>query len=66
MSFDEVVIAWFITGPGTTTLPVKMYSSIKWENSPVLAAVATMLIVVSVAICLVAVALTRDRTVPRR
>ncbi|MBE7416806.1 MAG: ABC transporter permease [Ideonella sp.] len=52
MSFDEVVIAWFITGPNTMTLPVKMYSSIKWEVSPVLAAVATVLTVLSVAVCL--------------
>lgn len=52
MSFDEVVIAWFVTGPSTMTLPVKMYSSIKWEVSPVLAAVATILTFVSIFICL--------------
>lgn len=52
MSFDEVVIAWFITGPSTMTLPVKMYSSIKWEVSPVLAAVATILTAVSIVVCL--------------
>ncbi|WP_322028018.1 ABC transporter permease [Burkholderia sp. BCC1977] len=51
MSFDEVVIAWFITGPDTMTLPVKMYSSIKWEASPVLAAVATILTGLSVVVC---------------
>ncbi|MCC8984533.1 ABC transporter permease [Bradyrhizobium acaciae] len=56
-SFDEVVIAWFITGPSTTTLPVKMYSSIKWETSPVLAAVATILTAVSILVCLAAYAL---------
>lgn len=54
MSFDEVVIAWFVTGPSTMTLPVKMYSSIQWEVSPVLAAVATILTFVSVFVCLVA------------
>ncbi|MDF3084387.1 ABC transporter permease [Burkholderia sola] len=53
MSFDEVVIAWFITGPDTMTLPVKMYSSIKWEASPVLAAVATILTGLSVVVCVV-------------
>jgi putative spermidine/putrescine transport system permease protein len=52
MSFDEVVIAWFITGPSTMTLPVKMYSSIKWETSPVLAAIATLLSLLSLLICL--------------
>jgi putative spermidine/putrescine transport system permease protein len=52
MSFDEVVIAWFITGPSTMTLPVKMYNSIKWENAPVLAAIATLLSLLSLIICL--------------
>lgn len=52
ISFDEVVIAYFITGPGSTTLPVKMYSAIRWEVSPILAAVSTLLTVVSLAICL--------------
>lgn len=62
MSFDEVVIAWFITGPSTMTLPVKMYSSIKWENAPVLAAIATILTALSILVCLAGVALTRGRT----
>lgn len=61
MSFDEVVIAWFITGPSTLTLPVKMYSSIKWESSPVLAAVASLLIVTSVLVCLLGMAITRGK-----
>ena len=51
-SFDEVVIAWFLNGPTTITLPVKMYSSIMWENTPVIAAVSTMLTLLSFAVCL--------------
>ena len=54
ISFDEVVIAWFVTSPQTMTLPVKMYSSIRWEISPILAAISTMLTVISVATCLLA------------
>lgn len=57
ISFDEVVIAWFITGPSTLTLPVKMYSSIKWEVSPVLAVVATLLTAISIVACILAYAL---------
>lgn len=53
MSFDEVVIAYFISKAGSTTLPVKMFSSIQWEISPVLAAVSTFLTVVSLIICLI-------------
>jgi putative spermidine/putrescine transport system permease protein len=52
ISFDEVVVAYFVTGPATQTLPVKMYSAIKWEVSPVLAAVSTLLTLLSLAICL--------------
>jgi putative spermidine/putrescine transport system permease protein len=61
MSFDEVVIAWFLSGPSTMTLPVKMYSSIKWESAPVLAAIASILTAASILICLIAAALTRGR-----
>ena len=43
ISFDEVVVAYFLTGASTQTLPVKMYTAIRWEVSPVLAAVSTLL-----------------------
>jgi putative spermidine/putrescine transport system permease protein len=52
ISFDEVIIAYFITGPESMTLPVKMYSAIRWEVSPVLAAVSTLLTLLSLAVCL--------------
>lgn len=52
ISFDEVVVAYFISGPETTTLPVKMYSALRWEVSPVLTAISTLLTVVSLAACL--------------
>lgn len=59
ISFDEVVIAYFVTGPQTTTLPVKMYSAIRWEVSPVLAAVSTLLTAISLAFSLGIMALQR-------
>jgi putative spermidine/putrescine transport system permease protein len=55
LSFDEVVIAWFITSPNTITLPVKMYSSIAWEISPVIAAVSALLTMLSLILCCVSV-----------
>jgi putative spermidine/putrescine transport system permease protein len=57
ISFDEVVIAWFLSSAQTTTLPVRMYSSIHWGVSPVIAAVSTLLTVLSFGVCLVSVAL---------
>jgi len=55
VSFDEVVIAWFLTSPTTTTLPVKMYSSIQWDISPVIAAVSALLTMLSLVFCCVSV-----------
>ncbi|MCC6471873.1 MAG: ABC transporter permease [Alphaproteobacteria bacterium] len=57
ISFDEVVIAWFISNTSTQTLPVKMYSSIQWEVSPVIAAVSTLLTLLSLVVCLVSAAM---------
>jgi putative spermidine/putrescine transport system permease protein len=51
ISFDEVVIAWFISGTSSATLPVVMYGSLKMEVSPIIAAAATMLSAASIAIC---------------
>ncbi|SDV50709.1 ABC transporter permease [Chitinasiproducens palmae] len=62
VSFDEVVIAWFLTSPSTTTLPVRMYSSIQWDISPVIAAVSALLTVLSIVFCCVSVALQPGET----
>ncbi|MGL9623879.1 ABC transporter permease [Bradyrhizobium sp. U531] len=60
ISFDEVVLAWFLVGPNTVTLPVKMFSSIQWEISPVIAAVSTLLTLLSLLVCLPAAFLQRS------
>jgi putative spermidine/putrescine transport system permease protein len=57
ISFDEVVISWFLSSAQTTTLPVRMYSSIQWGISPVIAAISTLLTALSFIVCLVSVAL---------
>lgn len=56
MSFDEVVVAFFITEASSMTLPVKMYSAIKWEISPILAAISSLLTLLSLVICLIGAA----------
>jgi putative spermidine/putrescine transport system permease protein len=47
MSFDEAVMAIFITGPTTTTLPKKMWDGIRFDLDPTIAAVSTILIAFS-------------------
>jgi len=52
LSFDEVVIAYFLSGSTNPTLPVQMYSTIRWEVSPIIAAVSTLLTALSLIIAL--------------
>src|SRR5690606_4342271 len=53
-SFDEVVIAVFVAGYHTKTLPVKMWESIRLEFTPVVAVAATVMIGLAVALFLAA------------
>lgn len=46
-SFDEPVISFFISGPGQTTLPRRMFEDVDQNITPVLAAVASILSAVS-------------------
>jgi putrescine transport system permease protein len=50
LSLDDLVIASFVTGPGATTLPMVVYSSVRLGVSPQINALAT-LIVVLVSLC---------------
>jgi putative spermidine/putrescine transport system permease protein len=52
-SFDEVVITLFVAGPQQTTLPRQMFTGIKENISPTIAALATILIVFSTCLLLV-------------
>ena len=61
-SFDETVIAIFIAGRDATTLPRKMYESVRLEADPVLAVVSTMLFTL-VLIATVIAAVNRKRPV---
>jgi putative spermidine/putrescine transport system permease protein len=47
-SFDEVVVALFVTGPAERTLPRQMFNGIRENISPVIAAAATFVILISV------------------
>jgi putative spermidine/putrescine transport system permease protein len=60
-SFDEVVVALFIAGSEQYTLPRQMFAGIREKYNPTIAAVATMMIVISV-LLLVTVELLRRRS----
>jgi putrescine transport system permease protein len=44
LSLDDVVIASFVTGPGATTLPIVIFSSVRLGVSPQINALATLLV----------------------
>lgn len=53
LSVDDFVITFFVSGPGSTTLPVKVYSMIRHSRElPVINALSTLMMVVTFAIVL--------------
>ncbi|QSP95003.1 ABC transporter permease subunit [Marinobacter salinisoli] len=53
LSLDDVVIASFVTGPGATTLPIEVFSSVRLGVTPKINALATLIIA---AVSIVAIA----------
>lgn len=48
MSFDDVVISIFVTGPKVNTLPIKIYTKIKTGVTPEINALATIMLMITV------------------
>jgi len=65
LSLDDLVIASFTTGPGATTLPIRIYSEVRLGVKPEINAICTIMIVV-VAIGTVASSLIAKSGVSRR
>ena len=49
LSIDDFVISFFVAGPGSTTLPIKIYSMIKHGSPPLINALSTLLLIVTFA-----------------
>jgi spermidine/putrescine transport system permease protein len=59
LSLDEFVIAFFTNGPATPTLPIVIYSMVRFGVTPELNALAALLLLVTFAVVIVAQRLTR-------
>ena len=46
LSMDDLVVASFVSGPGATTLPMVVYSSVRLGVSPQINALATLIVLV--------------------
>jgi len=53
LSLDDYVITSFVAGPGSTTLPLKIYSMLKTGVTPEINAISTVLLAVTVLLVLV-------------
>jgi putrescine transport system permease protein len=65
LSLDDLVIASFTTGPGATTLPIRIYSDVRLGVRPEINAVCTLMIA-AVAVALVAASLASKGAMLRR
>ncbi|MBK1719562.1 ABC transporter permease subunit [Thiocystis violacea] len=62
LSLDDLVIASFVAGPGSTTLPMVIYSSVRMGVSPQINALATLVVaIVALAVVIAGFSLRRDR-----
>ena len=65
LSLDDLVIASFTTGPGATTLPIRIYSEVRLGVKPEINAICTLMIAVVGLGVLAAAALNRRRELQR-
>jgi putrescine transport system permease protein len=61
LSLDDLVLASFVTGPGATTLPIRIYSEVRLGVKPQINAVCTIMIAVVALVLIAASLLTRRR-----
>src|SRR4029077_16040480 len=64
LSLDDLVIASFTTGPGATTLPIRIYSEVRLGVKPEINAVCTIMIAL-VAVAVIAASLLAKRRVAK-
>lgn len=67
LSLDDLVIASFTTGPGATTLPMKIYSQVRLGVTPEINAICTILIgVVTVVVVITSISTKRSEMMRER
>lgn len=62
LSLDDFLIAFFTAGVGATTLPLKVYSMVKFGVTPEINAVSTVMLMLTIGVTLLAQWLMRSRT----
>lgn len=61
LSFSDINVALFLSGPNTNTLPLQIFSDIQWQGDPTIAAASTIQMVVVTSLILLAQRFSRAR-----
>lgn len=61
LSIDDFVITFFVAGPGSTTLPIRIYSMIKYGSPPLINALSTIMLTVTFTAVAVSQRISRSR-----
>ena len=59
MSFDDVIISIFVTGPNTNTLPIRIYTQLRTGVTPKTNALCSLLFVITVLLCILSLVISR-------
>ena len=65
-SFDDFITSFFVSGAGTTTLPLRIFSSLRFGISPIVNATAVMMLVLTLAAIIIAYLVLRRTAQGRR
>jgi spermidine/putrescine transport system permease protein len=66
MSFDDVVISYFVSGPSYEILPLKIYSMVKLGVSPEVNALCTLLLLLTFSLAVISFLLQRPKKTQRK
>jgi putative spermidine/putrescine transport system permease protein len=61
ISFDELIVALFLSGTRAVTLPKRMFDALRFEISPVIASISTILILLAIVV-LIGLAFLKSRS----
>jgi spermidine/putrescine transport system permease protein len=62
LSIDDFVITFFVAGPGSTTLPIRIYSMIKYGSPPLINALSTILLIITFAAVVMSQRISRSKS----
>lgn len=61
LSIDDFVITFFVAGPGSTTLPIYIYSLMKFGSTPLINALSTVLLLATFGVVWLVQSITREQ-----